>query len=99
MGTTTDPAQVLGGIFLGTKSAAPAFEGVVTGEVVSSTATTVRVTIDNFDPSGKSAWDCTYEKRLGASPATPPAGTKCLLAFPSNDPTNTPWVVAFTAWP
>ncbi len=106
----SDPTQVLTDIFLGPvegATGAAAFDGLFEGTVVSSTSTEVVITVNGFDPSGKSSYTCKYEKRPGASPATPPKGTTCLVAFPGSvaasgkNPATvgTPWVVAFTGWP
>lgn len=97
-----DPLQLLSGIFFGQPpTAEPAFSGHYSGKVVSSTSSSVVVTVDGFDASGQSTFTCSYETRPGASPATPPAGTACLVAFPvnGNGVVNDPWVVAFTGWP
>jgi hypothetical protein len=66
--------------------------------VVSSTSTTVTVTLD------LNGWEhvpftAPYQEVPGASPATPPAGSTCLIVFVGNG-LDKPYCVMFTGgWP
>lgn len=83
------------------------WDGLFEGTVVSATSTQCVVTINGFDSAGKASFTCKYERRPGASPATPPKGTACLVAFAGTIVANvlapgysgSPWAVAFTGWP
>lgn len=104
----SDPSQFLNEFFLGDpQTNGSAFDGLFEGTVVSATATEVVVTVNGFDRSGKATFTCKYERRPGASPAHPPAGTACLVAFAGSIVASvlapgyagSPWAVAFTGWP
>lgn len=100
MPAVPDSSQVFTKLFTGHRVAQQAMgDAPIEATVVSATAEVCVVSINGFDRSGQATFTCLYETRLGASPAHPPAGTACLVAFPTNSPTRTPWVIAFTEWP
>lgn len=73
--------------------------------VVSATATTltVDVTIDGFGTTATTkilpTFRCYYEPHPGATPSTPPSGSKCFVLFVGNDSSGLGVVVAFRGWP
>lgn len=101
-----DTARQFGFLFTGQRSATPAM-GVtpLEAKVISATSSQVVVTINGFDT--EATFTCFYEPRFAYNGTAnvaqiPPAGTLCLVAFPSNIGQGTPhsgWVMSFTAWP
>lgn len=94
----------LGAKALGGTQTTPAFRDAMECTVVSATLTQVTFTVDGFDATGQSTFTGDYEPRFtwtGGTKAqiTPPAGTACLAVWPSNSPSGSPTVVAFSGWP
>ena len=93
--------QIIQKIFTGHRTSTPAMGLTpLQATVVSATATTVTVTVDNF--SDTATFTALYQPHWywnGASnvQATPPTGTKCIICFIQNS--LNPWVLAFTGWP
>lgn len=91
---------VLQAMFTGQRVASPAMgTAPLEATVIEATATAIIVTIDGF--STTATYQCRYapEYRWNGSanePVIPDAGAKCLIAFPTNSTTNTPWVLAVT---
>lgn len=93
------PISELQQIFFGrSPGGQSAWVGVFTGTVRSSNAVDVFVQLDGFGDQN-TTFSARYERRLGASPATPPAGTRCIVVFPSNEPDHSPWATTFVGWP
>jgi len=105
MGKSTDPLQFLSKRLTGNPRTTPPWT-IENGVVINSTDSTVDCTIEALfgaqsATGGQATFTATYEKRLGATPAQPPAGTPCLLLFamnPNSDATKI-WAVAFDGWP
>jgi hypothetical protein len=82
-----------------------AFSGIYSATVVTQApgvdpTIAITVDIDGFNQKGSNAtWTARYEKRLGATPPTPPVGTRCLVAFPPNEADGSPWATTFVGWP
>ena len=106
-----DTTQILQRIFTGHIVAQPAMGYAPIEAVVVSadnTAWEVVVTINGFDsPSGSPTptLTCHYEPRwhwdgsANVKAAPPPAGTPCLVTFPTNTGDGLGWAIAFSGWP
>ncbi len=105
MGKNTDPYAFMSRVLTGKTASTPAWT-IENGVVINSTDSTVDCTIEAFYTAqsatgGQATFTALYQKVLGAQPATPPAGTPCVLVFTSNPnrPATTVWAVAFSGWP
>jgi hypothetical protein len=100
---------VLQDIFFGRVSTGQyGLNGVYSGTVLQSPAPgssdtyTAVVSLDGMDAlpgTATPSWVARFEKRLSASPMNPPAGTRCIVAFPPNEADHSPWVLTFVGWP
>lgn len=78
----------------------PQFDGPQVGVVVRSTSTTVTFSIPAVDFSGSTGYTAQYQPIPGATPATPPKGTVCCVAYVPNAGVDQRWwVIAFQGWP
>jgi hypothetical protein len=96
--------QIIQKVFTGRRTSTPAMGcNPLQATVVSATATTVTVTVDNF--SDTATFTALYEPRfqlptvgMGSAPSNiPPRGTSCLIVFVLNS--VNPWVMSFSGWP
>lgn len=105
-----NPGDLFGQIFLDQSTRAQPFDGLFAATVAANaTNGSADVTLDGFDATA--SFSCVFEPRFGSggTAETPPAGTKCLVAFTSPiayvagtanvGVGSQPWIVAFLGWP